>query len=317
MKRNFLNIIILILIILIAFPSSRAKALSVGVSPPVLNLGEIEKGTSKIGRFFIVTISDEELLVQLESMKGNIDFFNNAYKNFVFNYSEEDASGWVEFLRNPVILKPSGELKTKGGTIKGWREIEFILNVPEDAEPGYHTVMIRPLPKVPTGRGWGVTIRAVTAITFLFKVPGKSIREGKILDTSPGDYVDNSLEVNVFFQNIGTTTIYSRVDSIKIYDEHGREVGFLSSSPGFVKPSETKTFKVLWDVRGLNFGDYDANTTVCYTTGCTSRQSMIELYVPLPPPMVVYPPIEKPLLWSTIIIVILILVVTYIIYRQR
>jgi len=316
MKRKFLIISILTLFIISSFPISHARTFSVGVSPPVIDLGEIEKGKSKIGRFYIVTPSDEELLVNLETMKGNIDFFKNDYKNFVFNYSEEDTSKWVEFLRNPVILKPSGELKTNGGTIKGWREIEFVLNVPENAEPGYHTIIIRPLPRVPTREGWGVTIRAVTTVTILFKVPGRAIREGRILDTSSGNYVGNSLEVNVFFQNTGTTTIYSHVKSIKISDEYGRAVGSLSSNADFVEPGETKTFKTLWDIRGLDFGSYNANTTVCYITGCTSKQSVIELYVPITPPMVIYPE-ERPFSWLTMVIIILILVIAYIIYRRR
>lgn len=315
MKRRILAIIILTFFIII-IPPSYARTFSVGVSPSVLNLGDVERGESKIGRFYIVTSSDEELLVYLENMRSTIDFFNKGYGEFLLNYSEEDTLGWIEFLRNPVELKPSGELKTSGGSIKGWKEIEFILNVPEDAEPGYHTAAIRPLPRVPKGQDTGVVIRTVTTLTVLFKVPGKAVREGGILDTSSGDYSGNNLGVNVFFKNTGTVTISASVNSVKISDVYGRDLGSLISSPAFVKPGETVPFKALWDVRGLDVGSYYANATVCYTTGCTNKASAIQIYTPVEAPMVVYPEIGRPFPWF-LLIVVAIIIISYLVYRRR
>jgi len=305
-----------LIVIMVLFLIPSVFAISVGVSPSVLELGELEKGSSRISRFFIVTSSDEKLIVQLETAKAEADFFYRSdYNKFLINYSEEDPSMWVEFLRNPVELIPSDKMATQAGYIRGWREIEFYVKVPNDSESGYHAVTIIPTPFFPTTYGGGVGIRAIVAITLLLKVSGTAVREGKILDINTGDYTANKLEVNVFFRNTGTTTISSQVDSIEIYDKYGRQVGLLKSDPALVKLGNTKKFTTLWDVRGLEFGEYNASAKVCYRTGCAYKQAMIELYKPKVP--LVYPEEKKPFefpLW--IIIMIIIAIVTYIIYRR-
>ena len=295
---------------------SPAFAISVGVSPPVLELGELEKGSSKISRFFIVTSSDERLIVQLETAKTDAEFFYKGdYNKFLVNYSEEDPSTWVEFLRNPVELVPNDTLATQSGYIKGWREIEFYVKIPSNAEPGYHAATITPLPFFPTVYDGGVGIRSIVAITLLMKIQGAAVREGRILDLNTGDYANNKLEVNVFFKNTGTVTINSQADSIEIYDKYGRQVGSLSSGSVLVKPGESRKFTALWDVRGLEFGEYNASAKVCYRTGCTYKQATIELYRPKVP--LIYPEEKKPSefpLW--ILFMIIIAIVTYIIYRR-
>jgi len=303
---------LIVLMALFLIPS--VFAISVGVSPSVLELGELEKGSSRISRFFIVTSSDEKLIVQLETAKAEADFFYRSdYNKFLINYSEEDPSTWVEFFRNPVELIPSDKMATQAGYIKGWREIEFYVKVPDNSEPGYHAITIIPMPFFSTTYGGGVGIRSIVSIPLLFKVPGAAIREGKILDINTGDYKDSKLEVNVFFKNTGTTTISSQADSIEIYDKYGRQVGSLKSSPALVKLGDTNKFTALWDVRGLEFGEYNASTKVCYRTGCAYKQAMIELYKPKVP--LVYPEEKKPFpFW--IIVMIIIAIITYIIYRR-
>ena len=308
-KVFFIGIIILVLI-------PNVFAVSVGVSPAVSELGEIEKGTSRISRFFIVTSSEEKLIVQLESANADAElFYKGDYNKYLINYSEEDSSKWVEFLKNPVELVPNDTITTQAGYIKGWREIEFYIKTPEDSEPGYHAVNIIPTPFFPATYGGGVGIRSIVAITILFKIPGVAVRQGKILDINTGNYVDNKLEVNVFFRNTGTVTIFSQAGPIEIYDKSGKQVGVLTSGTSMVKSDNTVKFTGLWDVKGLDYGEYNASARVCYRTGCAYRQAMIELYKPKVP--LVYPEEKKPYEFPYwIIILIIIAILTYIIYRR-
>jgi hypothetical protein len=117
-----LKFVILILLFLIFFSQAYAKDFSVGVSPSFIDLGEIQQDSSKPVNFFIVSPSNETIIVYLQAVQPLIDFFGNAkYKDYVFNYSEEPVSSWVQTFSNPVELKPTGELQTYGGSIRGWR----------------------------------------------------------------------------------------------------------------------------------------------------------------------------------------------------
>jgi hypothetical protein len=278
--------------ILLLTSISLAAELIVGVSPPVLKLGEIERGTTKIVKFYLVTPSSEPLLVSLQSEKGNLDFFaRDEYKNILFNYSEEEVGAWVEFLKNPVELAPSNEtLQTKGGVIKGWREISFLLNVPKNAEPGYHLIRINPYPSVPSevlGQA-GARVVAITSLSVLFNVPGEARREGLILDVVPGNYVGNRLEINTYFKNTGSVTISATAAQTIL--KNGEAIATLSSSTELVKPNETKILKTLLPLDGISFGDYNVSTSVGYTTGLAQKNSTITISPPAPLAPLVPPP---------------------------
>ena len=73
--------------------SNAAREYQVGVSPPVLDLGILERGEETVAEFFMITSSTEDLLVKLRATRGIPDFFSKqAYSARVDEYSEEDAS---------------------------------------------------------------------------------------------------------------------------------------------------------------------------------------------------------------------------------
>ncbi|MFH8108655.1 MAG: hypothetical protein QXY24_02850 [Candidatus Aenigmatarchaeota archaeon] len=288
-----------------------AADFTVGVSPPVINLGEVERGSTKIVKFYLVTPSTDPLLVYLEAENGNLDFFSSdRYRDLIFNYSEESTQAWAEFLSNPIELKPANEtLKTRGGEIRGWREVSFLLNVPKNAEPGYHLVKIKPSPSLPSeaiGQA-GARVVAITSVAILFNVPGEAKREGIILDVVAGKYVGNRLEINTYFQNTGSVTISARALQEIVKD--GVSIENLTSSTQFLKPGETKIFKTYLPSNKISYGNYTVLTTVSYTTGSTSRNSTLVVEA--------LPIIEKPeeIFPWWIVAVILILLIAIGIYK--
>jgi len=294
-----------LMIFLITIQPTLAVDFTVGVSPAVIDLGEVEAGSTKIVKFFLVTPSTEPLLVYLEAEEGNLDFFSrDQYKQLVFNYSEEPTANWVEFLSNPVEIKPSNEsLRIGAGEIKGWKEISFLLNVPEKAEPGYHLVKVKPLPRVPSeaiGQA-GARVVAVTSVSILFKIPGEAKREGVILDVTQGKYFGDRLEINTYFQNTGSVTL-----SAKAFQSifNGNElIENLTSPFQFVKPGEVAILKTFLPLNKISPGKFEVFTTVDFATNSTSKISTLTIEA--------LPIVEKPeeiFPWWVVILILSLLI---------
>jgi hypothetical protein len=294
-----------------AFNSFAEARLFVGVSPSIVDLGEVERGTTNLVKFFVVTTSEEPFLVYLQPENGRLEFFNFNYKNFIINYSEENTDKWIKFLTNPIELKPQNEtLKTSYETIKGWREVDFLLEIPKDAEPGYHLVKINPVPSSPSTNigGVGANLVALTSVNIFFKIKGDGIREGIILDTVPGEYISNDLDIDTYFQNIGTTTISAKAIQ-KIYDKDGNFITEISSPTNYIKPKEIRILESFLPITGLSFGDYKIFTSVSYTTDTAYKNSTISI---TPEVLIEKPKAEEFPVWIFIFIII---VFAFIIYR--
>jgi hypothetical protein len=286
----------------------------VGVSPVIVDLGEISKGESKIGSFYVISPTDEKLLIRLETLSGSIDFFKTYYKESIMNVSEEDAKDWIKFINNPVELEPpKEEIRLLKGSVKGAREINFILEVPRDAEPGYHMVRIRPSPVIsetPTEGGVGIKAITVIDIKVVFKISGDAIRDGRVLDIVTGNYIGDDLEVKILFQNYGTTTLNVNANPIKVL-KNGNEIATLSPVSDFVKPGETKELRTLLNTRNITTGEYEIVANVSYSTDTISFSSTIQVY----PKPEVAPKKEFKLPYTLIFAILIIILTIYLVYR--
>jgi len=308
MYKKFVIIISLILLILI---SSVNAQLTIGVSPPVLYLGEIEPGSSKIARFNLISTSSEVILTYLTPMNGRLDWLKTSdYKYYTSNYSEQDVTPWIEFTKNPVEVK-----QTLGGTIKGASEATFILKTPENTEPGYHMGQIYLDPAGATKRSM-FNIKATVPLIFIFKVPGKAIRSARIIDVVPGDYSGNDLKLKMFVQNTGTVTLQTYKGMVDIFNGDGKRIGSLTGSGNSIKPGEMRVINLLWSVKDIEEGVYDASVIFDYSTGSVSKNTMIEVtkVSVIPIPKVVEEVYVLP--WWILVAVIVIFVIAYFIYRS-
>lgn len=291
--------------ILLIFPLTKAVDFTIGVSPGIVNLGEIEPGSTKIVKFFLVTPSSEPLLVYLEPENGDLDFFSrDQYKELIFNYSEESVVNWAEFLSNPIELKPSNEtIKTGVGEIRGWREITFLLNVPKNAEPGYHLLKIKPSPYIPSevvGQV-GARVVAITSVAVLFNLPGEVRRDGVILDVTQGKYLADRIEINTHFKNTGTVTISAKAFQSVL--SNGKPIENLTSETQLVKPGEIVIFKTFLPLSKVSPGNFSVVTTVSYTTGLTTKNStlLIEALPRIEKPEEIFP-------WWIVILILITLI---------
>ncbi|MFH8092570.1 MAG: hypothetical protein QXM38_01360 [Candidatus Aenigmatarchaeota archaeon] len=190
-----MRILAIFFLILIFIPLCYSQV-TVGVSPPVLDLGEIKKRETKIAKFNIITSSSDTLLVRMEATRGKADFFTpNNYWQYLSNYSEEDTKTWITFVSNPIELEP---VNIPGANVKSMKEVTFLLTVPENAESGYHTAYIMLDPKVAKTTTKPITIRTVFPLTVIFYVPGDAVRDGKIYDTVFAGVSDDTTSIQFF-----------------------------------------------------------------------------------------------------------------------
>ena len=309
MKIYAFFMISLLFFALFSFVSYADDRLFVGVSPPVVDLGKVGRGTANLVKFYVVTISENPILVRLEAENGRLDFFDNNYVDSIFNFSEEDTASWVKFLSNPVELKPQNEtLTTNYESIKGWREVDFLIEIPLNAESGYHLIRVKPTPieTSVTKEPVGANVIAITSINVIFNIFGEAKREGVILD-STSEYESNNLQINTFFKNIGTTTITARAIQ-RIYDNNSNFVTEVASSKQFVKPNEMKNLNSFLPLTSLSAGDYQVLTTVSYTTDSAYKNSTIFIS---PEAILIKPKAEELSTWVFIIIIIIIAIVIY------
>ena len=267
----------------------------------------MEKGSTKLVDFYIITPSEETLLVKLEPERVLDSRFVNS------NSSEEDVVPWVNIINNPVELKPSEEtLKTIGGLIKGQRQVSFLIEIPENSEPGEHIVSIKPVPSASSEAGGtvGSVVVAITSIKVFFDVIGDAVRNGVILDVQSRN-IGNDLELDTYFQNTGSVTLY--VDGTqKIYDKDGSLVRELNLEKMFVKPKEIKTFKSYMSTDEIKYEDYDVYTVIDYTTGEAEKSSSIKVA----PTAALFVTSESSNSMLFIFIILVIFIATVVVYRK-
>ncbi len=272
------NIYLLILIFaLAALPdmSYAAREYQVGVSPPLLDLGMLERDQETVAEFFIVTASTEDLLIQLKATRGMPEFFSKpAYSALVDEYSEEDTASWVLFPNNPVVLSPQEKsIDTSSGALRGWRKINIVIKVPEDAEPGYHLISIHSSPYVPAGEALGVNIVAVSPINIIFRVPGDAVRQGQILDMVAGRENTGGRTVNVFFKNTGTVTISAMAKNVVVYEGNSSTEESRFSGQRYIPPKSTQTLAVVFGSDEVSPGTHEVFSEVDYMTSRASKSA--------------------------------------------
>lgn len=272
--------VVLAVVLLAPFATAQPEY-KVGVSPLVLDLGTVERGARVPATFYVISSSPEALLVRLEASRGPPSFFEKpGYGHLLPTYSEEDASSWLSFFDNPVLLEPQDN--PAPGQPRGVRPVTFYLLVPADAEPGVHTVAITPSPSTPQAYGGGANIISTVALTTLFTIPGKAVRQGTILDIIPGGRVEGQTELNIFFQNTGTVTINPRADSVQIF-EGGQPVAVTVSTMDYVQPGEMKALKAYATLPG---NDYDVHAEASYLTGNVVKDAGISIAAPRAAPFI-------------------------------
>lgn len=280
----FKKSICFLLFLLFFIPSvSFARDLQVGVSPNRIDMGEIAPGSESYTSFSLVTQSREEILVRLGALYADRGVFDKP-ENLRFRNisSDQDASGWVKFPANPVVIIPANEsMKTLGGSINGWRDAGLSVRVPENAEPCYYSFQVKPTPYIAAAYDTGVNIAAVTVVTVFFKVPGNCVRAGAILDIQQAESTGREIAIDTYFKNTGNATVFAEVADIKAFYENGTEAASSQSGPLLVRPGATVALRSIFPQGALSQGrTFRIESTVSYGSGSDTKSVMISIEEP-------------------------------------
>lgn len=245
---------------------------SIGLSPNYIDLGQLEKGSSHSVSFKVFSQSSESVIVKMESYTSGTDTIKAKYPEMLDSFSEEEVSSWISFVKNPVEMEPAS------ADSRSWKEINFFLNIPSNAEPGYHAVILRPSLYIPDEKMGTVGSRVigVTSFMVIFYVKGNAVREGTILDVVKSGYSGGRIEFSTHFQNTGTVTIYAKSSSTS-----GSSKG--SSASDKVAPEEIKVMKSYLSSEGLSCSsNCQMETKVEYVTGSAIMGTQFSVTGPVP-----------------------------------
>lgn len=238
-----------------------AASFNFGITPSKAEKGVHERGERFFVSFFVVSGSSDSLDVAVDTDDAGVSAFQGIRPEDAANFSEEKCSGCVDF------LKAGGALQDyeKGGSINQWKPVEFFVDVPEDAEPGYHMLNVHPRPVRSSGGG-SVGVVSATSFPVIFRVPGKAIRSGKVLGVHTGRTFNDEQNIRTTFYNDGTVTIVAR-GRITVETTDGNVT--LNAGRRRVAPGKTEGFTGRIDTEELAMhnGTFNAYATVNYATG--------------------------------------------------
>lgn len=190
-------------ILVLCVPLVAGAAFNFGISPSKEEAGLQEPGDRFFVSFFVVTDSEEEeATVEVDTADGTISEFASSRPEEATNFSEQRCIDCIDFMKGDGPLNDH----SGGGNVKQWKAVEFFVNVPENAEPGYHMLKVQPQPRRESGGG-GVGVASTASFPVLFQVPGEAIRSGRIIGMHAGRNAGGQQQVAATFYNDGTVTM--------------------------------------------------------------------------------------------------------------
>jgi len=176
-------------------------------------------------------------------------------------YANGDLSKYIQLLDQNVSLLPKHDMS-----------VNFILTLPYQMEPGYHTAHINVKEKPPekiTG------LQGISEVAFTINV----------MAPYPGDYLELSLntednvqtgtevKVNLFVRNFGANDEYGVKSSVEFLDiKDNKSMGILNLEPFDIVSTDSKSIYSSYPVKNWNLGVYNAIATLEYA-GKTTHAS--------------------------------------------
>ncbi len=263
-------------------------AVSLGVAPGILNVGDVYPGQSKLVEFFLITTSKEDMIVSMSSIEPHYDFYSAVhdghYKFIPEESSNEMVDSWILFPENPVRVSPSEVIVhtfSGGEKVRANKRVRAILNIPEDADPGYHVGSINFVPKIESTATGGLATLAVSRFLYVFYVkplegqPGP-LRKGKITDVEVYRIAGGRVRFDVLFQNTGTDTVFVRVAEMEVYDNFGELKKKMESGYTRVAPKETKVLSTFWNTEDAN-GTHRVKADIDFITGSLTADTEVTI----------------------------------------
>ena len=296
--------------------SSCAFSISIGAAPGYYNFGEVKPGNRYIGNIYLMTTSSYDIYVSLGYRPPQAAFMETARTGYdLKNASEEPINTWFSFPIKKILLRPAEKTLIKlpdGSFTYINRKASFYLNVPRNAEPGYHMGTIDLTPSLPKGsKAPAVGTIGVTRAIVVFKVPGKAIRKADIIAMDGERVGTNEARIDVLVKNTGTVTESVYLKEVKVYDNLNNVAAVLKSGAVKLKPGKSQIIPVYWYKKGLKSGNYQVKVTVSWITGEQTKLGSIEVPKEIVKKSVIEQPPSRFPWWLIVLIVLVIMLIIY------
>lgn len=251
----------ILIVLLLAAPA--AAQFNFGVSPSRIVEEEPHRpGESFHTQFFVISSSNEDIGISLETADAGISDFRRIQPEAVHNFSAQPCQDCVEFLQYSDRLTEREQSLDAAGSIRRWQQIEFFVNLPEGIEPGYHMLELTPRPER-TGSSGSVGLVSTTPIPVVFNVPGAVVRSGRIIGIRAGERTPEKQELVATFYNTGTVTM--EVGVRFVVPAEGENTTHAAGTVR-VGPGEEARFSARVDAERLN-ASTPVTASASYTTG--------------------------------------------------
>ncbi len=257
MKKIILTLVILGCVVYAGGVSAQEKVKGgITISPLTFEL-TANPGDTIINKIKVFNPSDHPVSIKMDAE----DFRPIGEEGKVITTSESDEDStyslrrWIKIVPNEFILEADGQ-----------KPVDFIIEVPQNAEPGgkYGTI----LAGISGSLGEGITGTAVSqqvGSLVLLMIAGDLKEELAIKDfTVPSFQEYGPVPFELRFENKGTVHVRPK-GYIVITDLLGREVAELEFPQKNVIPGSVRRVDVEWDTKWL-FGKYTASVIGVYGT---------------------------------------------------
>lgn len=291
---DIINRVLLLSAILLFF-TTFCQSASIGVAPSVNYVGAVEKGETTEATVHLTTTAEEPFKIRPE--------FKNAISSTVFQdnamieseeVSEQDVSSWITPAKEEYEVNPSDTYMAtldNEDKVEAVKSVKFRLEVPYDAEPGYHALNLKLNPKFSERTETGTSNVGVGVAMFVFKVPGKAERDLEISGINAYRTGENEVRMDYRVENKGSVTTTFRGDKVELMGPYGKGIDNLSLGSYQIKPGEQKVITDYWRSDKVEGGDkgYQMKGSMDYMTG----RMTVDKSFSLPESIEVAPPTEE------------------------
>ncbi len=252
--------------LLLSLFSSLSLATSVGVIPTEMDLGTYSRGDTIEASIYLSTSSDSEFRLSSSYIRPVADPWFNEH---ISEYSEQDISRWLDFGTETFEMDGTESFNVRIGDTRtrANKEVRFYVNIPEDAEPGYHSGSISFNPAKSDGVGPQVNLFSITRPNFIFRVSGDVIRSADIVSMRAERRADDHARIYLEVRNTGTNTIStdSTESLAKIYNDNDEIRAELRINRFSISPGETRPVAIDWySKETIEDGRYKVSANIDY-----------------------------------------------------
>lgn len=266
----------LVLVALTVLVLNLTAATSIGTAPGTQNIGELEPGSSYELHFYITTRGiDSSFTIEPEFRSASTSDFERSYDGSGFNpeeASQQPKEDWVEFDQDTYNVNPVNENVASldnGGSVVYNEQVSYTIDLPEDAETGYHRGSVNLNPNIEEEGVGGSSVMnlGLTQYNFYFRVPGYAERDLRIMDVRSVRTGEDSARFDFIVENNGTVTTQVRRSDTTVFDELGEESGEVSTGGQLIEPGQQEIISTYWRDSTVDGGEYRVRGDMNYITG--------------------------------------------------